>query len=293
MLHLTGASFYPPSVTSRQALAAEVTQEFDQIASRSADTTLERSVSISVRNRAAQADENYKRGADGAAYHRYVDDRTGTGDWTPLGNLMIADDIAAAYNPAAGGVEVYAVGTDGLLHHCTLLDVRHGHSDWEVVGATPMAGSPSAVFNRATELVEIWCRGGDGAVHRTVKENRAHRPWSVLDHRAGGDPAALYDDATGVVRGYAVAADGAPYEIGVGALGNVVLQGRPEPIFNPARGVVELYARGRDGRVYQSLSRGAWSIVDAQVVSSDPVAVFDGVSRRVAVYVDGGRLGEI
>jgi len=99
-----------------------------------------------------------------------------------LGDLLAAGEPVWARNDPARATEIYVLGADRRIHHCSMIDVGGGHTPWEPVGKLHFTSSPAVMYDETLGTVRLVANDIAGQDRRTRKVNRWHLPWQDYSH---------------------------------------------------------------------------------------------------------------
>ncbi|MFF4924676.1 trypsin-like serine protease [Kitasatospora sp. NPDC001261] len=237
-------------------------------------------------------------------------DGTTWSDWTRVGgDWQFASVPTAVFNPATGAIELFAIGTDGVLSQTYWLPDGKGWIEWYYQPTDKrFTGSPTAVYNPATKTAEVFATQTNGAVAHSYY-TVGMTGWSGwYDIKANkeftGSPSALYNPATGAIELFAVNTDGVlkqsywlpgqDWNPWYAQDDNVRFTGSPTAVYNPVTKVAEVFATRTSGVVAHSYYTpsmtkwSGWSEVRSRQFAGSPTAVFDPATGGFALFaVDG------
>ncbi len=233
----------------------------------------------------------FARGADRDIWYVALDQATGHyGRWGHLTGIHVADDPAVV-SARPGTLDLFALGTDGLLYRRTL-----GHGAWgqwfQVDERTKFDAAPAAASSQPGRIDLVGRTGGDLVTASLV--GGRWNAWAVVP-TAGRITAApgLVSHRPGTLDAFVVrASDGAvlrlPFANGAWRPTQVIdrldATGRPEPV--SAAGHLYLVAPGEgDGLVQAVSADSGWSQAPLPAAGSPSGAAFLASGRTLQVWI--------
>ncbi|MFG2919583.1 trypsin-like serine protease [Kitasatospora sp. NPDC048298] len=243
-----------------------------------------------------------------------ADGTTWSGWEQVAGNWEFASVPAALYNPATGGTELFAVGTDGVLSQTYWMPDGKGWREWYAQDLKPtpdrkFTGSPTAVYNPATKTAEVFATRANGVVAHSYY-TPGMTAWSgwydIDDWQFASSPTAVYNPATGGIELFVIGGDGVlsqtywlpdgkPWRGWSTLHSEVKFTGSPTAAYNPVTRTAEVFATRTNGVVahsYFTPGMGEWSgwyEIPGRQFAGSPTAVFDPATGGFELFaVDGG-----